>query len=71
LFTISIIWLVLAVAVTWAASLRRSTALAVKAQQSDTPSKDSGKALTLFAAIYGVALLAGFLLLSRFLFSSL
>lgn len=64
----SIIWLLLAGVVTVFAMVRRS------ANHDDQPGlekKDSGNVLTFVAAIYGLALLAGFLYVSKLLVSNL
>jgi hypothetical protein len=67
--TFSFIWLLLAAAVTLAAVLRRPAP--ISAVERDVRANLSGEALTLLAAIYGVALLAGFIYVSKFLVSSL
>ena len=65
----SIVWLLLAVTVTLFAMRRRAGANGQdQAEQEHSP---SGNALVFLAAIYSLALLAGFLYVGRFLVSSL
>lgn len=68
MLTLSIAWVVLAVTVTSFAIVRRTPAGIH--EDADVRVPESGRALTLFAVIYGVALLAGFVFVSRFLVSS-
>jgi len=67
MLTLSILWVLLAAAVIVVALNRRPTATGSHAAHV----KDSGKALEVLAALYSLALLAGFLYVSRFLVSSL
>lgn len=64
----SVIWLFLAGTVTLFAMLRRSRAAEQSRTNVDT--KVSGNAIALLAAIYSLALLVGFLYLSKVLVSS-
>lgn len=64
--TLSIAWGVLAAAATCAVLLRKGSKVSAIG-----PARDSGTALVVLATIYSLALLAGFLYLSRFLVSSL
>lgn len=67
MLTLSILWLVLAVSVPVIAILRKAPDK--EAQQSAVLTRESGGALTVLAVIYGVALLAGFVCVSKFLVS--
>jgi len=69
MLTLSILWVGLAATVIMIAIVRRAPANA----RPDTSAqvRESGQAVTLLAVIYGVALLAGFLYISKFLVSSL
>jgi hypothetical protein len=69
MFAFSVIWLLLAVTVTVLAITRRP--LAIRQQSPVRETNDSGKAMALLAAIYGLALFAGFLYLSKLLVSTL
>ena len=69
MLTLSIVWLVLAASVPVIAILRKAPDKAV--QQSGVLTRESGGALTVLAVIYGVALLAGFVYVTRFLVSNL
>jgi hypothetical protein len=70
MLTVSIVWLVLAVTVTLIAAIRRSSG-AGQNGGGLVPAQESGKALAALAALYGLALLAGFLCVGKFLVSSL
>jgi len=67
MLTVSIVWVLLAAAVIVIASVRRSGA----ARNNTLQARDSGRTLVLLAALYSLALLAGFVYVSRFLVSSL
>ena len=67
MFTLSLLWLVLAASVTLIAITRRAPDKVQ--QESCAPSRESGGALTVLAVIYGVVLLTGFVYVSRFLVS--
>lgn len=67
MLTLSILWLVLAASVIVIAILRRASAKTM--QESGLQTSESGEALSLLAVIYGVALLAGFVCVSKFLVS--
>ena len=69
MLTFSIVWVVLAVAVTVFAIMRRKP-LAIH-QDNAGQSPESGHGLLVLAVVYGVVLLAGFVLVSRFFISSL
>ncbi len=69
MLTFSIVWLVLAVAVTVFAIMRRKP-LAVH-EDAAGQSPESGHGLLVLAVVYGVALLAGFVLVSRFFISTI
>jgi hypothetical protein len=69
MFTLSILWIVLAAAVTMIATMRKGPASVP--QKAGVPVRESGTVVTLLAVIYGVMLLAGFVYVSRFLVSSL
>ena len=69
MLTFCVIWLMLAATVTLLATRRKSAIASDEHTAFET--KFSGKALTLLAAIYGLALLAGFVYVSGFLISSL
>ncbi len=64
----SVIWLFLAGTVTLFAMLRRSHA--AEQSRADIDSKVTGNAIALLAAIYSLALVAGFLYLGKILVSS-
>lgn len=69
MFAFSVIWLLLAVTVTVLAMTRRSVTV-----QQQTPARetnDSGRAIIFLAALYGLALFAGFLYLSKLFVSTL
>jgi hypothetical protein len=68
MLTLSILWVVLAATVTMIATMRRTPAQV--RQEAGAQVRESGRALTLLAVIYGAALLAGFLYVSKFLVSS-
>jgi hypothetical protein len=65
----SIAWLTLAVTVTLLAMKTRSGA--TELASADVEARKSGNGLTFLAAIYGLALLAGFFYVSKFLISNL
>ena len=65
----AIIWLLLAVTVTLLAMKTRSTATDLDSVGVDA--NESGHGVAFLAGIYGLALLAGFLYVSRFLISNL
>ena len=68
MLTFSILWLALAASVCVIAILRKSPA--TTGEDSGRQTGESGAALTVLAVLYGVALLAGFVYVSRFLVSS-
>ncbi len=68
MLTFSVIWILLAATVTLLATLKKS---APHSHEGELPGRDSGKALTVIAALYGLVLLAGFVYISKFLVSSL
>ena len=65
----SIVWLTLAVTVSLLAMKTRSRA--TELDRIDSEAKESGNGVALLAGIYGLALLAGFLYVSKFLISNL
>ena len=67
MLTLSILWLVLAASVIVIAILRKASAKTM--QESGLQTSESGEALSLLAVIYGVALLAGFVCVGKFLVS--
>ena len=67
MLTLSILWVFLAATVILIAILRKAPAS--MPSDSGVQLRESGRALTLFAVIYGVALLAGFVYVSKFLVS--
>ena len=67
MLTLSILWLVLAASVCVIAILRKSPGTIV---EDSRPTRESGGAVTILAVLYGVALLAGFVYVSKFLVSS-
>ena len=67
MLTLSILWLVLAASVIAIAILRKASAKTM--QESGLETRESGGALSVLAVIYGVALLAGFVCVSKFLVS--
>ena len=62
----SIVWLMLAVTVTLLAMKTRSGATEL-----DSVEAESGNGVAVLAAVYGLALLAGFFYVSKFLISNL
>jgi hypothetical protein len=68
MLALSIVWVVLAATVTTIATMR--TGPAKMRQDAGVQVRESGRALLLLAVIYGVALLAGFVYVSKFLVSS-
>ena len=68
MLTLSILWVVLAGAVTLMATMKKAPA---RLQETGGQAPESGKALTLLAVVYGLILLAGFVYVSRFLVSTL
>ena len=70
MLTLSIVWLALAVTVSFVAAIRRSRAASQNPSASPSP-QESGKALAALVALYGLALLAGFVCVGKFLVSSL
>jgi hypothetical protein len=64
-----IIWLMLAVTVTLLAMKTRSGATGL--ENIDVEAKESGHGIALLAVVYGLALLAGFLYVGKFLISNL
>jgi hypothetical protein len=68
MLTFSIVWLVLAAAVIVSAITRRIPARVQESPDVEVP--ESGRAVTALAVIYGLALLAGFVWVSRFLVST-
>ena len=69
MLTFSIVWVVLAVAVTVFAIMRKKP-IAIH-QDNVGPGPESGHGLLVLAVVYGVVLLAGFVFVSRFFISSL
>ena len=69
MLTFSVLWMLLAVIVTVVANERRSARTCQNS--ADIQAHDSGRILVVLAAIYGLALLAGFVYISKFLVSSL
>ena len=67
MLTPSIIWLTLAVSVTVLAMRSRSRATRVETMEPE--GNDSGSGVALLAAVYGVALLAGFFYIGKVLIS--
>jgi len=67
MLTPSIIWLTLAVSVTVLAMKARSRATQIETMESE--GGDSGSGVALVAAVYGVALLAGFFYIGKVLIS--
>lgn len=65
----SVIWLVLAATVTLLATKRKS--VVADQDRGEFEAKVSANTLVLLAAVYSLALLAGFLYLTRFLISNL
>jgi hypothetical protein len=68
MLTLSILWVVLAATVIMIASKRKARARL--RQDAGLQVRESGRALLLLAVIFGVALLAGFVYVSKFLVSS-
>ena len=68
MLTLSILWVVLAATATMIATKRKARARL--RQNAGLQVRESGRALLLLAVIYGVALLAGFVYVSKFLVSS-
>ena len=68
MLTLSILWLVLAASVCVITILRKSPG--TTAEDPGRQASESGGALTVLAVLYGMALLAGFVYVSRFLVSS-
>ncbi len=66
---VSLVWVALAAAAILIATLR--TFADSRPDGCAAPVKESGKALAVLAALYGLALLAGFLCVSNYLVSSL
>ena len=64
----SIVWVILAAAVTVAATTRKTK---TARENTDVPARESGKALAFIAVVYGLALLGGFVYIGKFLVSSL
>ena len=69
MLTLSVLWVLLAASVTMLATLRKAPPAGRPA--SDSARLESGHGLAVLALLYGVALLAGFLYISKFLVSSL
>ena len=67
MLTLSILWVVLAATVTLTATLRKAPAKL--SQDPGERTSESGRALMLLAVVYGMALLAGFVYVSKFLVS--
>jgi hypothetical protein len=65
----SIIWLMLAATVTLLAMRIRSGATELTSVEMEA--KESGHGIALLAVVYGLALLAGFLYVSKFIISNL
>jgi hypothetical protein len=68
MLTLSIFWVVLAATVTMIATVRKVPAIS---RDPGVQTRESGRALTLLAVVYGLTLLAGFVYISKFLVSSL
>jgi hypothetical protein len=69
MLTLSILWVVLAATVTMIATMKKTPATMRQEVGAQVP--ESGHALALLAVVYGVALLAGFVYIGKFLVSSL
>jgi multidrug efflux pump subunit AcrB len=67
MLTVSVLWVVLSAVVTVAAMLRRSNGN----HRPERVVRESGKALAFAAVVYSVALVAGFVCVSRFFVSGL
>jgi len=67
MLTVSILWVVLAAVATVAAMTKRSS----RTHEQEKQSRESGRALAFVAVLYSLALLAGFVYVSRFLVSGL
>lgn len=68
MFTLSLLWVLLAASVTVIAMLRKAPPAG---PVTDSPRLESGRGVAVLALLYGVALLAGFLYITKFLVSSL
>jgi hypothetical protein len=68
MLTLSILWVVLAAAVTMLATMKKAPA---RMRQDDTQVRESVRALPFLAVIYGITLLAGFVYISKFVVSTL
>ena len=68
MLTLSVLWVLLAASVTVIAMLRKAPPAG---PANDSPKLESGSGIAVLALLYGVALLAGFLYISKFLVSSL
>lgn len=67
--TLSLLWVLLAASVTVIAMLRKAPPAGRPV--TDSPRLESGRGVAVLALLYGVALLAGFLYITKFLVSSL
>jgi hypothetical protein len=67
MLTVSVLWVLLSVVVTLAATLRRSH----RNHRPERATSESGKALAFAAVVYSLALVAGFVYVSRFFVSGL
>ena len=67
MLTVSVLWVVLAAVVTVAAMTRKSTGT----REQEKPSRAPGRALAVAAVLYSLALLAGFVYVSKFFVSGL
>lgn len=64
----SIVWVVLAATISVIALLRRTSPVAVREFENPSP-RESGHSWIIFATVYGIILLTGFVCVGRFLFS--
>jgi hypothetical protein len=69
MLTLSVLWVVLAAAVTMIATFRKEPPRIEREAVSQV--RESGRTLTFLALIYGIVLLAGFAYISKFLVSML
>jgi hypothetical protein len=68
MLALSILWVVLAAAVTMIATMKKAPASPLNA---GVKARESGRVLTLLAVVYGAVLLAGFVYIGQFLVSGL
>jgi len=67
MLTVSVLWVVLAAVVTVAATTKRSSG----AREHEKQSREAGRGLAVVAVLYSLALLAGFVYVSKFFVSGL